>query len=47
MNKELLMQMIAENKIVKSVGEWTTEVKEVVETVRDRDPAAQIGRAHV
>ena len=41
MNKELLMQMIAESKIVKSVGEWTTEVKEVVETVRDRDPAAR------
>ena len=41
MDKSTLMQMIAENKIVKSVGEWTTEVKEVVETVRDRDPAAR------
>ena len=41
MKKSILVRMIADNKLVKSVGEWKTEVKEIVETVRDRDPAAR------
>ena len=41
MKKSILMQMIADNKIVKSLGEWKAEIKEIVETVRERDPAAR------
>jgi len=39
--KSSLLQMIAENQFVKSAIEWKDEVKEIVETVRERDPAAR------
>ena len=41
MEKNSLLQAIAENQFVKSAIEWKDEVKEIVETVRERDPAAR------
>ena len=41
MEKSSLLHMIAENQFVKSAVEWKDEVKEIVKTVRERDPAAR------
>ena len=41
MKKNDLVQMIADNKVVRSVNAWKNEISEIVQTVKERDPAAR------